>query len=263
MEYIVVQHRLVAVDELDKAFHAAGKSEVFLFPGELIHQPDLDAVVEEGQLAQPFRQDVVVVFDRTEGRGAREEMHLGAAALGRAGLLQRRGRNPVAEFHAVGFSLAPYGEAQPLGQGIDHGHADAVQTARNLVRIVVELAAGVQFGHDDFGGRAPLFVIRMYPGGNAAAVVGDANGVVGMNGYRDVVAIAGQRLVDGIVHHLEHHVMQAGTIGGIADVHAGTLAHRIQTLEHLDAALFVVTIADMLRTCFIVHSRSSLNLYFN
>src|ERR1700690_1251270 len=118
----------------------------------------------------------------------------------------------------------------------------------------------MQFGHNDLCGRAPLFVVRMYSGGNAAAVVGDADRVVGMYRYRDVVAITGQSLVDGIVHDFEHHVMQAGAIGGVADVHAGTLAHRIQTLEHLDAAFFVVAIADMLRTCFVVHSRSSLNL---
>ena len=260
MEYVVVQHRLIAVDELDKPLHAAGKGEVFLLARELVHQPDLDAVVEEGQLAQPLRQDVVVILDRAEGGGARQEMHLGAAALGRAGLLQRRGGNPVAELHAVGLALAAYGEAQPLRQSIYHGHADAVQAACDLVRIVVELAAGMQLGHDDFGSRASLLVIRMFPGWNAAAVVGDADRVVGVNGYRDVVAVAGQGLVDGVVHHLEHHVVQAGAVGSVADVHAGTLAHRIQALEHLDAAFFVVAVADVLRIRFIVHSCSSLNL---
>ena len=63
-------------------------------------------------------------------------------------------------------------------------------------------------------------------GGNAAAVISNADRVVAVNGYRDVVA-AGQGLVDGVVHR-EHHVMQAGTVGGVADVHAGAFAHRIQ-----------------------------------
>ncbi len=50
-----------------------------------------------------------------------------------------------------------------------------------------------------------------------------------------VVAIARQRFVDGVVHHLEDHVVQAGPVAGIADVHAGPLAHGFQPLQDLDA----------------------------
>ena len=57
-----------------------------------------------------------------------------------------------------------------------------------------------------------------------------------VDGDHDAVAIAGQRLVDGVVDDLEHHVVQAGAVIGIADVHAGALAHRIQALQHLDFA---------------------------
>ena len=38
---------------------------------------------------------------------------------------------------------------QPLRQGVDDRHADAVQAARDLVGVVVELAAGVRLGQDD------------------------------------------------------------------------------------------------------------------
>ncbi len=43
-----------------------------------------------------------------------------------------------------------------------------------------------------------------------------------------------QRLVDGVVRHFEHHVVQARAIVGIADIHAGALAHGIEALENLD-----------------------------
>ena len=43
-----------------------------------------------------------------------------------------------------------------------------------------------------------------------------------------------QRLVNGIVRHFEYHVMQAGTVIGIANIHAGALAHGIQPFENLD-----------------------------
>ena len=45
--------------------------------------------------------------------------------------------------------------------------------------------------------------------------------------------IAGQRFVDRVVHHLEHHVVQAGAVGGVADVHAGALAHRFKAFRTL------------------------------
>ena len=56
----------------------------------------------------------------------------------------------------------------------------------------------------------------------------------------DVVAEAGERLVDRVVEHLEHHVVQAGAVGRVADVHARALAHRVEALQHLDAVRIVV-----------------------
>ena len=58
---------------------------------------------------------------------------------------------------------------QPLAQRVDHRNADAVQTARDFVGVLVELAAGVQHGHDDFQCRPLLLLVHV--GRNAAAVV--------------------------------------------------------------------------------------------
>ena len=46
--------------------------------------------------------------------------------------------------------------------------------------------------------------------------------------------MAGQRLVDGVVDDLIDHVMQAGAVVGIADIHARPLADGIETLQNLD-----------------------------
>ena len=109
-----------------------------------------------------------------------------------------------------------------------------MQAARNLVRVRVELAAGVQHGHHDLGGGATLF--RVDVDRNAAAVVADADRAVFKNGDYHLVAITRERFVDRIVDHLEHHVMQASAVIGVADVHARALAHRLQALEDLDVA---------------------------
>jgi len=71
-----VQHVLALVDVLDEALHPAGVSEVLILAAALVDQLDLHAVVEERQLAQPLGQDVEMVLDDAEGRGARQEMKL-------------------------------------------------------------------------------------------------------------------------------------------------------------------------------------------
>ena len=62
-----------------------------------------------------------------------------------------------------------------------------------------------------------------------------------MDRHRDVAAVSRQGFVNGIVDHLEDHMMQARPIVGVADVHAGALADGVKALEYLDrtAVVFV------------------------
>jgi hypothetical protein len=92
----------------------------------------------------------------------------------------------------------------------------------------------MQLGHDDLGRRHAFFLVNVDR--NAAAVVAHGDGAVGVQLDVDAIAIAGQRFVDRVVDDLVHHVMQARTVIGIADIHAGTFAHGIEPLEHLDGA---------------------------
>ncbi|MND69968.1 hypothetical protein D3C80_614640 [compost metagenome] len=83
----------------------------------------------------------------------------------------------------------------------------------------------MQDGHDDLGGGyAFLF---MHVDWDAATVVANTDGFVWVNDYGNVITVAGECLVDRVIDHLEHHVVQAATIIGVANVHTGTLAHGI------------------------------------
>src|SRR5262249_54236437 len=105
----------------------------------------------------------------------------------------------------------------------DHRHADPVQATGDRVGLPVELAAGVQGGHDDFE-RGPL-LHRVGVDRDAAAVVTDPDAPVGQQGDLDLVAVAGQGLVHRVVHDLVAQVVQPALPGG-ADVHARPLAYR-------------------------------------
>src|SRR5262249_39235168 len=124
-------------------------------------------------------------------------------------------------------------EVEPLAQRVDDRDTDAVQTARNLVRRMLELAAGMQHGEHHLGGGFSRLFVRI--DWNATTVVTDRHRAIGMQDDLDRVAEPGERLLDGIVHHLVHEMVQA--VGaGIADVHGRALTDRFETFENLDVA---------------------------
>ena len=148
-------------------------------------------------------------------------------------------------------AVPPDGEVQPLGQRVDDGHADPVQAARHLVAAAVaELAAGVEHGEHHLGGGLLLLGHRVDR--DAAAVVRDGDGVVRMDDDLDLVGLAGQGLVDGVVDDLVDQVMEAAGAGR-ADVHARPLANGLEALQDRDvlgavaAVPFALTLLGLLR----------------
>ena len=124
-------------------------------------------------------------------------------------------------------------QPQVFGQGIDDRNADAMQSTGNLVTVVVELAACMQDGHDDFG-RGTSFLV--HANRDSAAIVDNTDRTVSVDRHRNLVGMTSQGFVDRVVDDLEDHVVQTGTIIGVADVHAGALAHGFKAFENLDFA---------------------------
>ena len=80
-------------------------------------------------------------------------------------------------------AVAAHLEVEALRERVDDRDADAVQPAGDLVAAAVaELAAGVQGRHHDLGRRALLLLVLLDR--DPAAVVGDGDAVVGMEGDR-------------------------------------------------------------------------------
>ena len=139
-------------------------------------------------------------------------------------------------------SLALDLDLEPGREGVDDGRADAVQSARDRVAAAAELAAGVQHGEHDLDGRLALGLVDVDR--DAAPVVDAADSAVGKDRDDDRVAVAGHRLVDRVVDDLLHEVVETARTGR-ADVHAGALADRLESFEHLDLVGPVV-VGDLL-----------------
>ena len=140
----------------------------------------------------------------------------------------------VDEAHAMLVTVAPDAQVEPVGQAIDHRDANAVQAAGDLVGILIELPACVQDRHDHLGGGDSLALVDVDR--DTAAIVGHRDRAVGIDCHLDPSGVAGQGLVDRVVDDLEHHVMQARAVVGVADVHARAHAHGLEPFENLDRA---------------------------
>ena len=107
-----------------------------------------------------------------------------------------------------------------------------MQTTGNLIAAAAELAAGIEDGENDLE-RRHVLALGVLLDGNATAVIDDGAGSILIEGYVNLVAKTGKRLIDGVIDNLVDEVMQAlGTRR--SDVHAGTLADMLQTFENLD-----------------------------
>jgi hypothetical protein len=217
----------------------------------LIGQGDLDTGVQEAFLPQALFQRVEVV----DG-GVLEHLRVGfegdpgaGDALGyRADALEVAVRVAAPEGLLVLLAVAAHIDSEPLGAGVDHRSAHAVQAAGHLVAgiFAAELAAGVQDGvHHGDGGQTG---VGLNVHGDATSVIGDLNDIVLQDLDLDVVAVTRQRLVNGVVHDLVHQMMQTALTGG-ADIHTRALAHRLQTLQHLDLAGVILVVGYGIGIC--------------
>ena len=208
---------------------------VELGPGALaalVLDRDPQAAGEERRLAQALLERREVEVERLEDLGVGQEGDRGAGVLRRLALRELALRHAAGVVLRPGEAVAPDLDVQPLRQRVDDRDADAVQAAGDLVAAAVaELAAGVQDGEHDLDGR--LALLLHHGDRDAAPVVDHRDRVVGVDGHRHRVAVAGQRLVDRVVDHLVDEVVQTAHTGR-ADVHARPLAHGLETLEDGD-----------------------------
>ena len=176
------QRILVAVEIFDEGRNPALVEQVVddMFGVARIDQLDPYARIEKGELAiAMFQLFEIELGDILEGIGRCHEGDAGAllARRRRPVDLERRNRIAMLEAHPMLFAIAPDRQFEPFAERVDDRYADAVQTARHLIGIVVarvlELPARVKLGHDDLGRRNAF--LGMDAGRDAAPIVLDAD----------------------------------------------------------------------------------------
>ncbi len=220
-------------DELDDAVLVL---ELVRLAAALVGNQDPCAGGEEGELLQPLVEDVVAEFRVGENLRIGPEGNLGAGAFALAELLEPAHHGAAGEVHGPDVAFAADLGLEPFGKRVDRRDADAVQSAgpRFVAAGAVEFSAGVDFGEDDFEGRA---VVHIGHGsdGDAAAVVGDGNAAVGVEADDDHAGKAVDRLVDAVIDDFVNEVVQAAR-GRVPDIHRGPFADALDPFEDADIA---------------------------
>jgi hypothetical protein len=200
----------------------------------LVRQRNFDALVQERELAQAVGQRVEVVLVHREDALVRQEVNLGAEALTGAHLAQRTDGITLGVVHLPRKTVAPDLDIELFAQSVDAADADAMQTARDLVVRRIELAACMQHRENDLHRRKNFARgQRLVVDRNTAAVVDHRDRVVDMDRHIDLACMAGQRLIDRVVHHLVDQVMQP-LLARRADVHGRSQTHGSKAFEDRD-----------------------------
>src|SRR5580704_11221790 len=168
-------------------------------PGPLDH-----AVVAERGVAQehlPVRPEP----DASPGLGLGNprglaEPRLPAEVGVRPARLGELAGDPAAEAGRPGVAAPVHLDVQPRGQRVHHGRADPVQAAGGGVGAAAELAARVQPGHDELD--AGQLGLALVVDGDAAAVVPDLGGSVGVQDDLYPGAVTGECLIYRVVEDL-------------------------------------------------------------
>ena len=233
-----MQDGLVLVDVRDERPEAFGVLEDLLLARALVLQLDAQAArsLQVRGLAEALLDDVVVDLD------GREDVLVGRPGHGRpravrvAGDLQVPGLHAARELHLVDLAVLVHRDVQARRERVHAGHADAVQAAGDLVRLVVELAARVELRQHDLDRRNALG--RVDADGDPAPIVLDRHGAVGAQDDAALRRVAGERLVDRVVDHLPDEVVHAACVR-VADVHRRPDPHRLEAFEDGDGVCAV------------------------
>ena len=217
-------------DEVDDA--ALVLEGVALARAALVDQLDAQVAGQECRFPQPLRQGLVVEDHVLEHVVVGKEGDDRPGALDLLAALQLALRLSAHVVLSPLVAVAAHLEVEALRERVDDRDPDPVQPAGDLVAAAVpELAARVQGRHHDLGRRALLLLVLLDR--DSATVVGHRDAVVRVQGHRDLAAMARDRLVDRVVHHLVDEVVKTPRPGR-ADVHPRAPPNGLEALEDRD-----------------------------
>ena len=205
--------------------------------GTFVLESNLKALIKKGHHLKALEQGLRSEDRLVENGGIGPETNRGAGSTlrGLAANLKFGGEFPaVGEVHVVAVVRVVDLDLDSLRQCIHDGNTHAMQTARNLVAGSTEFAARVEHSEHDLGRAHALHLrIGMFVDRNASAVVDDFATPIGQQRDVNTRGVSGHCFINRVVDDLVDQMVQARWTGR-TDIHAGSFAHRLETLEDRD-----------------------------
>ena len=132
---------------------------------------------------------------------------------------------------SINLSILANLHFQPIGQSINHGGANAVQTTGHFISPTAKLATGMKNCKYHLNGGNARLVIDTH--GNPSAIVYDCDRIILVDSHINGVTKARQSLIHRIVNYLIDQVVQTSA-GGSTDIHTGSLPDSLETFQYLD-----------------------------
>ena len=207
----------------------------------LVGQANGNAAVEIRQLAEPLFEDVMIEHDRAgENLGVGEERDLRPRLLRQPRLDDWPAGDAAVVILLPDLAVAMDLGLEPFGESVHDRDADAVESTRDFIGVVVEFAPGVDLRQNDFEGAFAAFGVRVNR--NAAAVVNDRDRTVGMDRHMNMLGVTGHRLVDRVVDDFVNQVVKPAR-RRVANVHARALADGVDAFENPDVRAGIRAVA--------------------
>ena len=169
----------------------------------------LQTTVKECQFPEPLGENVEAELGGFEYLFVGNEVNAGSRSPGVIrGFKKGRIRKTPPVFLGAGASLFADLYVKPAGKGVHDAYANTVQPSGHLVGTVVELAAGMEGGHDHLKRRDTRF--RMNVGGDASSVIGASYSAVGLELHLNAGAVPALGFINTVVDHFVNKMVQAG-----------------------------------------------------
>ena len=212
------------------ATKATGVKPLFAFVGGFVEQLDAKARAQHRLGAQHVAQARYQHLVAVKVAAVRPEADAGArdAARRLADHLELLVQMAVAEADEKFFAAALHAALEALGQRIHHRHTHTVEAAGKFVILATELAARMEAREDEFDAGQLFNGVQVHR--HAAAVVGDFNGLVGMEDDLQRFGVASKGFVDGVVDDFVNQMVRTTGVR----VHARPAADRVQARQNFN-----------------------------
>ena len=190
------------------------------FISSVVCECDSETAIEEGLFTKSVKKCFVFEDCFFKNVCVRLECYLCTCLVCFAHNFERTSCDTSVEADSVNLALCMDFNFHPFGESINNRCANAVETARNLIAFAAELTAGVEDCINNFDSRKTC--LWLDADRNTASVVCNCNGIVAIDRHLDMVTVACEGFVDGIIDDFVNQMVKTSD-RSCTDVHTRTL----------------------------------------